>query len=144
MDRVQRLCALDAAPEVRSIARARLGARATKVAFEVVDLWRWRPTRLWDSAMAFFFLEHVPDDVLFDLLASLHEALRPGGAFFVAEGAAHGSEPEIETRSIDGRAYDVVERRRSAKEFDSAFASACFSVTSMTVGQLVHLTAIGD
>ncbi len=144
VDRVQRLWALDASPEVLRIARARLGARATKVEFEVVDLWRWQPRQLWDSAVAFFFLEHVPDEVLPHLLASLHDALRPGASFFVAEGAAHEPGPEIETRSNDGRAYDLVDRRRSPNEFETAFASACFSVTSVTVGQLVHLVAIRD
>jgi demethylmenaquinone methyltransferase/2-methoxy-6-polyprenyl-1,4-benzoquinol methylase len=146
VNRVQRLWALDAAPEVLSIAQARLGARASRVEFDVVDLWRWQPRRTWDSAVAFFFLEHVPDELLPGLLASLHDALAPGAPFFVAEGAAYDSEPQIETRSIDGRAYDVVERRRSPGEFETAFASAGFSVESMTVtgGRLVHLVALRD
>jgi SAM-dependent methyltransferase len=141
IDRVERLWALDAAPEVLEIARSRLGARAAKVRFELVDLWRWRPTRTWDSAVACFFLEHVPDQVLPDLLATLHDALAPGAPFFVAEGAARGSEPEIETRSVDGRAYDVVERRRSPSEFETAFADAGFSIETASSGHLVHLIA---
>jgi SAM-dependent methyltransferase len=112
LDRVQRLWALDASPEMLETARARLGARGAKVRFEVVDLWRWQPTQLWDSAAAFFFLEHVPDEVLPGLMATLHGALRPGAPLFVAEGAASDPEPHIETRSIDGRTFEVVERRR--------------------------------
>jgi SAM-dependent methyltransferase len=117
LDEVDRLYALDAAPEVLDTARARLGARAAKVCFEVVDLWRWNPTRVWDSAVAFFFLEHVPDEVLPGLLAALHGALRPGAPLFVAEGAAYYAGAQVETRSIDGRTFEVVERCRSPREF---------------------------
>jgi cyclopropane fatty-acyl-phospholipid synthase-like methyltransferase len=123
------------------IARSRLGARAAKVRFELVDLWRWRPTRTWDSAVACFFLEHVPDQVLPGLLVTLHDALVPGAPFFVAEAAARDPEPEIETRNIDGRAYDVVERRRCPSEFETAFANAGFSIETVSSGHLVHLTA---
>ena len=94
--------------------------------------------------MACFFLEHVPDEVLPGLLATLHDALRPGAPFFVVEAAAAASEPEIETRSIDGRAYDVVERRRSPLEFEAALGAAGFTVGDMATERLVHLTAIRD
>jgi SAM-dependent methyltransferase len=139
--RVDRVWALDAAPEVVAYARNRLGARAADVRFETVDLWRWAPTRTWDSAVAFFFLEHVPDAVLPAMLATLHHALRPGAAVFVAEGAAYDPEPETETRSIDDRTYHVVERRRSPREFEAAFAAAGFAVGTVAGDRLVHLTA---
>jgi hypothetical protein len=87
-------------------------------------------------------LEHVPDEVLSSLLATLHDALQPGAPFFVAEAAASASEPEIETRSIDGRAYDVVERRRSPLEFEAALEAAGFTVGDVAIERLVHLTAI--
>jgi trans-aconitate methyltransferase len=141
LDRVQQLWALDASPEMLETARARVGARAAEVRFELVDLWRWQPTRVWDSAVAFFFLEHVPDEVLPGLLAMLQGALRPGAVFFVAEGAAHHPEPQIETRSIDGRTFEVVERRRKPQEFEEALATAGFSIRAMEVGHLVHRIA---
>jgi SAM-dependent methyltransferase len=141
IDRVDRLWALDAAPEVLRIAESGLGVRAVKAQFEVVDLWRWEPTRVWDSAAAFFFLEHVPDEVLPGLLSTLHGALRPGGSLFVAEGAACELEPEIETRSIDGRMFEVVERRRTSEEFEMAFVTASFFVGPVAAGRLVHFLA---
>lgn len=144
IDRVDDLWALDASSEVLEIARSRLRAHAGRAHFEVVDLWRWEPTQAWDSAVAFFFLEHVPDEVLPGLLATLHDALRPGAAFFVAEAASSASEPEIETRSIDRRTYDVVERRRSRLEFEAALGTAGFSVGDVATGRLVHLTAVRD
>jgi SAM-dependent methyltransferase len=144
VDRVERLWALDAAPEVHGISRARLGSRATNVTFEIVDLWRWQPARVWDAAVAFLFLEHVPDEVLPDMLAVLHDALRPGAPLFVAEGGAHGPVPAIETRSIDGRAFDVIERRRSPQEVETALASAGFSLKAVTTGRLIHFQATRD
>jgi cyclopropane fatty-acyl-phospholipid synthase-like methyltransferase len=141
---VERLWALDSAPEVESIARARLGARASKVQFQTVDLWRWQPTRVWDSAVAFFFLEHVPDEVLPGLLTVLRDALRPGAPFFVAEGAAQDFAPVLESRSIEGRGFDVVERRRTMREFETAFQSTGFSIRAAVEERLVHLLAIRD
>jgi cyclopropane fatty-acyl-phospholipid synthase-like methyltransferase len=144
VDRVERLWALDAAPEALSIARARLGAQATKVQFEAVDLWRWQPTRTWDSAVAFFFMEHVPDEVLPGLLTTLHDALRPGAPFFVAEGAAQDFAPVLESRSIEKRGFDVVERRRTMREFEAALQIAGFSIRAAAEGRLVHLAATRD
>jgi SAM-dependent methyltransferase len=144
IDQVERLWALDSAPEVESIARARLGARASKVQFQTVDLWRWQPTRVWDSAVAFFFLEHVPDEVLPGLLTVLRDALRPGAPFFVAEGAAQDFAPVLESRSIEGRGFDVVERRRTMREFETAFQSTGFSIRAAVEERLVHLLAIRD
>jgi SAM-dependent methyltransferase len=141
IDRVDRLWALDAAPEVLAIARARLGARASKTHFEVVDLWEWEPTRVWDSAAAFFFLEHVPDEVLPGLLATLHGALKPGGSVFVAEGAPFDGASDIESRSIDGHPFEVVERRRGPNDFDAAFTAAGFSTGPVAVGRLVYFVA---
>jgi demethylmenaquinone methyltransferase/2-methoxy-6-polyprenyl-1,4-benzoquinol methylase len=144
IDKVEALWALDSGPEALSIARARVGARATKVMFETVDLWKWQPTRVWDSAVAFFFLEHVPDEVLPGLLTALHDALRPGAPFFVAEGAAQDFAPVLERRSIEGRGYDVVERRRTTQEFEAAFETAGFAVRAAAEERLVHLMATRD
>ncbi len=144
LDRVDRLWALDAVPETLEIARARLGPHATSVEFEVIDLWRWAPDRVWDCALACFFIEHVPDEVLPDLLGSLHDALRPGGTVFVAEGAAYATEPQVETREIDGRQFEVVERRRTPGELAEMFGAAGFSVEVTNSARYVHLTGQRD
>jgi SAM-dependent methyltransferase len=140
LDLVDRVWALDAVAEVLEIARARLGPRATHVEFEVADLWHWAPTRAWDCALACFFIEHVPDEVLPELLGTLHDALRPGGAVFVAEAAAFAAEPQVETREIDGRQFQVVERRRTPAELTEMFETAGFSVEVTDSGRVVHLT----
>lgn len=140
IDRVDRLWALDAVPDVLHRARARLGDRAGKVRFDVVDLWTWAPDRMWDSALACFFFEHVPDELFPGLLERLHGALRPGGALFMAEAAASGPEPQVETREVGGRVFDVVERRRSPAELAEAFTNAGFAVDIETISQYVCLT----
>lgn len=144
LDLVDRLWALDAVPEVLEISRTRLGARAGRVEFEVVDLWRWAPDRVWDCALACFFIEHVPDEVLPGMLSALHDALRPGGTVFVAEGAAYATEPQVETRQIDGTCFQVVERRRTPAELTEVFAVAGFSVEVTNSPRYVHVTGHRD
>ena len=140
VDRADRVWALDAVAEVLTTARERLGERAAKVQFDVVDLWRWNPERIWDCAVACFFFEHVPDEVLPGLLQTLHASLRPGGTVFLAEGAAVEAEPQVETREIGGRTFRVVERRRSVYELTEAFAAAGFTVEIAHVSRYVCLT----
>jgi SAM-dependent methyltransferase len=144
VDRVERLWLLDAVKEVLAIARRRLAERADQAEFEVVDLWHWRPEGKWDCALACFFLEHIPDEVLPSLLAALHDALRPGACLFIAEAAAQRSEPQVETRPIGDRTFHVVERRRNEEEFGRALAGAGFSLELTTGSRLIHGVAIRD
>ncbi|MGH9045884.1 MAG: class I SAM-dependent methyltransferase [Acidimicrobiales bacterium] len=134
--RVQRLWLLDSSDEVLQVGRDRLGGGPAEVECEVVDLWRWEPRRTWDCALACFFLEHVPDEVLPGLLRSLHGALRPGAPVFMAEGVARWPAPQVETRLIGDRIFEVVERRRTAAEFAEVFGAAGFSV-DLTIGPYV-------
>ncbi len=140
IDRVDRLWGLDASPEMLDRARERLADRPN-VDLAVTDLWQWQPERQWDCAVAFFFIEHVPDEVLPKLLTTLHGALRPGACFFVAEGASRQPEPAVETREVDGRTLRVVERRRSDEELRAAFAGAGFDVEIGQLDDYVYLTA---
>ncbi|MEM9513987.1 MAG: methyltransferase domain-containing protein [Actinomycetota bacterium] len=140
IDRVDRLWGYDASPEMVDRARQRFADRSD-VSLAVVDLWHWRPERQWDCAVAFFFIEHVPDEVLPALLTTLHDVLRPGGCLFVAEGAWWQQEPAVETREVDGQTLRVVERRRDVHELDAAFGSAGFAVDIGQLDDYVHLTA---
>ena len=107
--RVERLTAIDAAPEMLEIARVRCADIPT-VEFEIADLWQWIPARRWESAAAFFFLEHVPDEIFPTLLADLAGALVPGARLFVAEGAWEADEPPS--------------RRATSKDANSAWSNA--------------------
>ncbi len=135
-----RVTAIDAAPTMLDVARERL-AHDPGVEFVVADLWRWEPNDRWDSAAAFFFLEHVPDEIAPTLLATLFDALAPGAPFFVAEGAWYAPEPTVETRDIDGREFRVVERRRTPAEFTELFDEAGFDVEFGRTEWFVDLVA---
>ena len=141
IDRVERLVGLDASVEMLETARRRLSAHAHKVDLEVTDLWRWKPGRLWDSAVACFFVEHVPDELLPGLLRSLHDALRPGGAVFIAEAAARDSQPQVESRDIHDRRFLVVERPRTSGQLADAFGAAGFEVEVAGSLRFVHAVA---
>lgn len=138
---VDHLSMLDSSSEMLAIAEQRLTRAGATFETAVVDLWSWKPDRQWDSAVAVFFLEHVPDAVLPGFLQTLHAALRPGAKFFVAEGAWDGHEPVVETRDIGGVEYRVVERRRSPAEFTDVFGQAGFSVTFGRSERYVDLVA---
>lgn len=141
IDRVERLVGLDASVEMLQTARRRLSAHAHKVELEVTDLWRWNPHRVWDCAVACFFVEHVPDELLPGLLRSLHGALRSGGAVFIAEAAARDPEPPIESRDIHDRRFLVVERPRTPVELADVFRTAGFDVEVAGSLRLVHVVA---
>jgi demethylmenaquinone methyltransferase/2-methoxy-6-polyprenyl-1,4-benzoquinol methylase len=105
IDRVERLWALDTAPEVQRIAQARLGAKAPKVQFELVNLWRWEPAQVWDSAVAFFFLEHVPDEVLPRLARRASRRFAPRCT--VLRGRGSGPRPRTPDRDAQHRRSDL-------------------------------------
>lgn len=141
VDRVDRLVGLDSSVEMLHAAQRRLEAHAHKVELEVADLWCWEPDRLWDCAVAFFFVEHVPDEVLPELLRSLHSALRSGGVVFIVEAAARGDDPQVESRDIHDRRFLVVERPRTPAEFEHVFGAAGFEVELAESQRFVHVVA---
>ena len=141
IDRVERLVGLDASVEMLETARRRLNAHADKVELAVADLWRWNPDRVWDCAVACFFVEHVPDELLPGLLRSLHDALRPGGAVFIAEAAARHTEPQVESRYVHDRRFLVVERPRTPVELADVFGAAGFEVEGAGSLRFVHAVA---
>jgi demethylmenaquinone methyltransferase/2-methoxy-6-polyprenyl-1,4-benzoquinol methylase len=83
--RVGQLTAVDAAPEVIAINRARVGDAA--VEYVEADLFEWRPARRYDFVFMSFWLSHVPHarfDAFFDTVAA---ALAPGGTAYVIDSA---------------------------------------------------------
>jgi|GEM_PF-5129539 len=141
LESVTKISALDASAEMLAIASGRLAIAGAAFECVQVDLWDWEPSQTWDCAAAFFFIEHVPDEILPGLLAKLHASLTPRAPFFIAEAAWDRSEPTVETRSIGGRTFRVVERRRSRAEFTSAFENAGFSVRFGPPNYLIDLVA---
>jgi len=79
------LTALDAAPETLAINRARLGAAAERVKFEVADLFAWRPRRRYDLVYFSFWLSHVPPERFDAFWALVRDCLAPDGRVFLID-----------------------------------------------------------
>jgi demethylmenaquinone methyltransferase/2-methoxy-6-polyprenyl-1,4-benzoquinol methylase len=120
-----RVVGVDAAPEMRELALAKLqDAGRSNVELWVDDLFSWEPDRDFDVVFFAFWLSHVPESHVHRFWRSVHDALRPGGRFFLVD-AAHAvvegnvidasrlpdRESATELRQLeDGREFRIVER----------------------------------
>lgn len=133
--RGHKVTAVDAAPESLAVAAARTSGLGDHPEFVVADLYNWLPQRTWDSVVTCFFIEHVPDHLVETVVGRMASALRRGGAFFFAEGlVSELNEEEVEIRSLHGRNYRVVERRRPPEALRQLLASVGIDVDVSTVG----------
>src|SRR3954453_826692 len=79
---------VDAAPEMRELALAKLqDAGKSNVELWVDDLFSWEPDRDYDVIFFAFWLSHVPASHAYRFWRSVHDALRPGGRFFLVDAA---------------------------------------------------------
>lgn len=116
---------VDAAPEMRELALAKLqDAGKSNVELRVDDLFSWQPDQDYDVVFFAFWLSHVPESHTDRFWRSVHDALRPGGRFFLVDAARavpernviHGSQlPDRESatelrRLEDGRAFRIIKR----------------------------------
>jgi SAM-dependent methyltransferase len=120
-----RVVGVDAAPEMRDLALAKLqGAGKSNVELRVGDLFSWQPDRDYDVVFFAFWLSHVPESHAYRFWRTVHDALRPGGRFFLVDAARevpernviHGSQlPDQDSatelrRLEDGREFRIVKR----------------------------------
>jgi SAM-dependent methyltransferase len=87
------LTVLDLSESAISIAKRRLGARATGVSWIMADVTQWQPTRqydLWHDRAAFHFLTEPADQNAYS--ERLTTALRPGGHAIIGTFALDGPE----------------------------------------------------
>jgi len=120
-----RVVGVDAAPEMRELALAKLqDAGKSNVELRVDDLFSWQPDQDYDVVFFAFWLSHVPESHTDRFWRSVHDALRPGGRFFLVDAARavpernviHGSQPPdrdsaTELRRLeDGQAFRIIKR----------------------------------
>jgi 2-polyprenyl-3-methyl-5-hydroxy-6-metoxy-1,4-benzoquinol methylase len=105
--------AMDAAPEMVQIARARVSA--ARVKFVVADVFSWAPPGRFDTVFFAFWLSHVPSARLDGFLTTATDAVAPEGRLlFVDEHADPRHEewtdnPEIAIREMtDGSRHEIV------------------------------------
>jgi SAM-dependent methyltransferase len=98
--------AVDAAPEMLALARARVGPEQDRVRFVRADLFDWRPERRYDAVFMGFWLSHVPWSRFRAFWELVDRCLVPGGSvLFVDDG--YRTDEEL----VEGAASTTIRRR---------------------------------
>jgi demethylmenaquinone methyltransferase/2-methoxy-6-polyprenyl-1,4-benzoquinol methylase len=143
VDRARTLTVFDASREMLDVNRARLASSAAKIEYGVIDLFGWRPDRLWDACVFGFWLAKVPDERVDEFLGVVASALRCGGVVCcVDKWADDAPSSEMETRRLnDGREFTIVDHPRTPSRIVDLFAKAGIEVEVQTFGQRFSLTS---
>lgn len=133
-ERAQSVRAMDAAPEVLEIARAKVGAGNVEWVRE--DLFEWEPRERYAMCFFAFWLSHVPRERLLGFLAKVARSLAPDGVLYMVDSARsesasardHALQPrdeQIMTRRLaDGREYQIVKHWFDAPALNELLAQA--------------------
>ena len=115
-----RVDALDASATMVEMASRRAGINARQASFDDIE-----GCAVYDGIWANFSLLHAPRAALPRHLSALHQALKPGGVFFIAMKLGEGS-----ARDRLGRLYTYV----TAEELEQLLSDAGFGVTDRVFG----------
>jgi demethylmenaquinone methyltransferase/2-methoxy-6-polyprenyl-1,4-benzoquinol methylase len=121
VDHATHVTAVDAAPEVLAINRARVGGRT--VSYVEADVFEWAPEPgAYDVCVFTFWLSHVPENRFAAFWERVAGALKPGGrVFFIDSARSEDStaaghrlpregEATMTRRLDDGRAFQIIKR----------------------------------
>jgi ubiquinone/menaquinone biosynthesis C-methylase UbiE len=112
--------AVDAAPEVLDINRARVGD--ANVRYVEADLFDWSPDQRYDACIFAFWLSHVPQDRFAEFWEMVEGCLKPGGRVLFIDSARterstaadhrlpSGDEDTMTRRLDDGREFQIIKR----------------------------------
>jgi len=138
--RADTVTVLDGSPEMLAINRARLGDLASKVEYQVVDLFEWYPTQRWDGLVHCFWISHVPRHKLDSFFESCRQALTGRATMFFLDGqrvdestAVDHKLPddgnEVMTRKLnDGREFQIVKNYYEPEELINTAEAAGFEL----------------
>jgi demethylmenaquinone methyltransferase/2-methoxy-6-polyprenyl-1,4-benzoquinol methylase len=147
--------ALDAAPEMHAIARARLGGDP-RVSFIAADVFEWEPDRRYDVVFFANWLSHVPRARFAELWEAVGRALRVDGRVFVVDELvdawredvvadagtdAEGAEDLIHRALLDGRSFRVVKVFWTPDRLGSALRDVGWTAHVEPVGPFFYLIA---
>jgi SAM-dependent methyltransferase len=111
-----RLTAVDAAPEVLEINRARVGDPS--VTYVEADLFRWTPEPgAFDACVFTFWLSHVPDDRFAAFWERVGTALKPDGRVFFIDSARTERSTAADHRLPDQGEATMTRRLEDGREF---------------------------
>ena len=126
--------AIDGAPEMLALARARVESPA--VHFAQADLFTWRADRRYDAVFFGFWISHVPAERFETFWSLVADALKPGGRVFffddnhrtdleLIEGA---ESPIVQRRLRNGPAFRVVKIPYQATELERRLGELGWSI----------------
>ena len=104
--RASHVTAVDAAPEMLALARARVGADHKRVRFVRADLFDWQPDQRYDGVFMGFWLSHVPSRRFAAFWQLVDRCLRPGGSVLFVDDA-YRTDDEL----VEGAASTTIQRR---------------------------------
>lgn len=82
------ITALDGAPEMLATNQAKLNA--SRVRYQLADLFAWQPQTQYDLVFFAFWISHVPAERMPAFLEQAAAAVKPGGRIFLADEPAGG------------------------------------------------------
>jgi SAM-dependent methyltransferase len=107
--------AVDSSPEVHAVNQERLGG--APVRDEVADLFRWQPSRQYDTIFFSFWLSHVPPERLESFWSLVRAALAPGGRVFFVD-ALYEETSTAKNHQLEGPdAYAVTRHLNDGQEY---------------------------
>lgn len=146
------LTAVDAAPEVLAINRARVGD--VHVRYVQADLFDWAPEERFDACVFAFWLSHVPAERFAAFWAMVADCLKPGGRVLFIDSARterstaadhvlpSGDDDTMTRRLDDGREFQIIKRFYDPAELEGAFAQLGWSASvGATPEFFIHGTA---
>ncbi|HEX9038005.1 MAG TPA: class I SAM-dependent methyltransferase [Ktedonobacterales bacterium] len=107
---VQRLTALDAAPETLAINRARLGELVGRVSYVTADTFTWEPAERFDVIFFGFWLSRVPPERFDAFWARVRAWLVPDGRVFLVD-SVYNPHSTARDHLLEGPEATTVERR---------------------------------
>ncbi len=109
------ITALDASPEVIAINRQKLAA--ANIDYQQVDLFQWQPERGYDLVLFGFWLSHVPPEKLDSFLASVSQAVKPGGKLFIVDSQPAGTSSASNHQPYEAESIRHVRKLNDGREF---------------------------
>jgi demethylmenaquinone methyltransferase/2-methoxy-6-polyprenyl-1,4-benzoquinol methylase len=133
--------AVDAAPEMLALARARDGNESVR--FIEADLFTWRSDRRYDAVFFAFWVSHVPDEQFDSFWSLVDDCLRPGGQVFFCDDNYRAEDELIEGRSSpivqrqtgDGTLFRIIKVPFKPDELESRLRASGWDITvTPTIG----------
>ncbi len=148
LDMGDSIVALDGAPEMLEVNRAKVGS--PRVRYQQADLFQWKAEQTYDLVFFAFWLSHVPPDLLDAHLEQVAKAVKPGGRVFIVDEPAGGKnlsgpeEDKQQTRELhDGQLFRIVKIYYDVNELADKLRALGFSDVQTWVGDyFFYMTSV--